>query len=336
MTTLRRTMLLLVVASVVVLVPTGADWQYLDDGSNQTVDWRAPGFDDASWTEGPAQLGYGGADEATVVGFGADDQAKFPTTYFRHTFIVDDASALTNFLVRLVRDDGAVVYLNRVEIFRSNLAEGGVLYDDFVTEAMGDIDETVSVFGFFIENYLGDGANVLAVEIHQADGSSSDLSFDLELLAGFEPGPPTIAITGPADGESLVEGDIDVTIDTQFEGGVVTGGEFFAGDTQIGETCAAPFTFPWRDVAVGDYTLTAHVQTSLGLEATSAPVGVSVTSESESLLIRLGDTWRYLDDGSDQGGAWRDAAFDDAGWKEKSGAIGLRFRRRDHRDRVRA
>ena len=308
-----------------VLVPTGADWKYLDDGSNQAVDWRAPGFDDGSWAEGPAQLGYGDADEATLVGYGSDDQSKFSTTYFRHAFTVDSASAHTNFLVRLVRDDGAVVYLNGVEIFRSNMAEGAVLYDDFSTAPVSGDDETASVSGFFTENYLADGLNVLAVEIHQADGPSSDLSFDLELLAGFEPGPPVIAITDPADGESLIEGNIDVTVDTQFEGGVVTSVEFFAGDTLIGESFTAPFTFPWRQVAVGDYTLTAHVQTSLGVDATSAPVNISVTSVPESAIIRLGDSWRYLDDGSDQGTAWRDAALDDAGWPEGEAQLGYGF-----------
>ena len=305
-----------------VLVPAGADWKYLDDGSNQAVDWRAPGFDDASWAEGPAQLGYGEADEATVVGFGSDDQAKFPTTYFRHAFTVDDASALTNFLVRLMLDDGAVVFLNGVEIFRSNMAVGEALYDDFATEAVGGDDEAAFVSEFFTENYLADGLNVLAVEVHQAEGLSSDLSFDLELLAGFEPGPPTIAITAPVDGESLVEGTIDVAVETQFDGGVVTSVEFFADETRIGESFTVPFTFPWTEVAAGDYALTAHAQTSLGLDATSAPVNVSVTSVSESTFIRLGDTWRYLDDGSDQGAAWRDPAFDDTSWPEGQAPLG--------------
>ena len=304
------------------LVATGADWRYLDDGSSQAVDWRAVGFDDMSWAEGPAPLGYGDADEATVVAFGPDDQAKFPTTYFRHTFGVDNASVLTNFLVRLVRDDGALVYLNGVEIFRSNMPDGDVSYDDFAVEAVGGDDEITFVSEFFTENYLVDGLNVLAVEIHQVDGASTDLGFDLELLVGIEPGPPTVAVTAPVDGESFVEGDIEVTVDTQFEGGAVTGVQFLAGDTLIGQTFAPPFTFPGRQVAVGDYTLTARATTSLGLDATSAPVSVSVTSVPESTFIRLGDTWRYLDDGSDQGTAWRDAGFDDAGWQEGEAQLG--------------
>ena len=46
------------------LVPAGAKWKYLDDGSDQGTWWRALEFDDRAWASGPAQLGYGDDDEA--------------------------------------------------------------------------------------------------------------------------------------------------------------------------------------------------------------------------------------------------------------------------------
>src|SRR5262245_38291188 len=46
-------------AATNVLVPAGASWKYLDDGSNQGTAWRAPNFNDSSWTSGFAQFGYG-------------------------------------------------------------------------------------------------------------------------------------------------------------------------------------------------------------------------------------------------------------------------------------
>ena len=55
-------------------VPMGATWKYLDNGSNQGTAWRAPAFGDAAWASGPAQLGYGDGDEATVINGG---QARF-------------------------------------------------------------------------------------------------------------------------------------------------------------------------------------------------------------------------------------------------------------------
>src|SRR5690242_7320643 len=34
------------------LIPAGAIWQFLDNGSNQGTAWRSVGFDDSAWKEG--------------------------------------------------------------------------------------------------------------------------------------------------------------------------------------------------------------------------------------------------------------------------------------------
>src|SRR5688572_103609 len=49
------------------LIPAGAIWKYLDNGSNQATAWRGTSFSDAAWVSGSAELGYGDGDEATVV-----------------------------------------------------------------------------------------------------------------------------------------------------------------------------------------------------------------------------------------------------------------------------
>ncbi|HTD67667.1 MAG TPA: Ig-like domain-containing protein, partial [Candidatus Limnocylindria bacterium] len=66
-------------------------WKYRDDGSDQGTAWRLPAFDDTAWASGPAELGYGDGDEATVVSFGPDPNNKFVTTYFRCAFMITDA-----------------------------------------------------------------------------------------------------------------------------------------------------------------------------------------------------------------------------------------------------
>src|SRR5467141_1189505 len=76
-----------------VLVPAGSVWKYLDNGSDQGTAWVAPSFDDSAWASGPAQLGYGDGDEATVVGFGPDPNNKYITTYFRRAFTVANPTA---------------------------------------------------------------------------------------------------------------------------------------------------------------------------------------------------------------------------------------------------
>ncbi|MFT5109717.1 MAG: hypothetical protein ACI9UA_005367, partial [Pseudoalteromonas tetraodonis] len=162
----------------VTYMTTGHEWNYLDDGSDQSTAWRATDFDDGGWASGPSQLGYGGDGEATLVGFGGDSQNKFATTYYRTTVDIPDPSVFLNFLLRVKYDDGAAVYINGVEQFRQNLAAGAG-FDNFASGTTADEaswkDSTLPTTA------LVAGINTIAVEIHQASGTSSDTRMDVTL-----------------------------------------------------------------------------------------------------------------------------------------------------------
>ncbi len=167
-----------------VFVPEGSTWKYLDDGSDQGNlgnAWQTEPLDSLNWASGPAELGYGDGDEATVVGYGPDPDNRYITTYFRTSFEVPDPS-LYNFLrISLLRDDGAVVYLNGDEVFRSNMPGGDIDYLTLASFAVaGSTEETI--FQSIVDaGGLATGTNTLAVEIHQQSATSSDISFDLEM-----------------------------------------------------------------------------------------------------------------------------------------------------------
>jgi hypothetical protein len=176
------------------LIAAGSVWKYLDDGSDQGSPWRSVSFNDSSWSSGPAQLGYGDGDEATTNSFGADASNKYVTTYYRHSFTLMDALAFTNLQLRLLRDDGAIVYFNGVEVFRSNLPTGAVSYVTFAQSSVAD-DGTFWIPVDLPARALRNGTNVVAVEVHQNAGNSSDLSFDLALVANF-PRVPALVTMG--------------------------------------------------------------------------------------------------------------------------------------------
>lgn len=169
-----------------VLVSAGSTWRYLDDGSNQGTAWRANGFADGTWASGNAQLGYGDGDEATVVKYGGNAAAKQITTYFRRTFSVSDPTLYSSLTLRILRDDGAVVYLNGSEVFRTNMPAGTIGHTTLASSAIAGADESTWTSAVISPSLLVPGANVVAVEVHQADPSSSDISFDLELLASAQ------------------------------------------------------------------------------------------------------------------------------------------------------
>ena len=146
---------------------------------------RRPDHDDSAWKEGEAPLGYGDP-VATAIGFGPDAWNKHPTTYFRRTFHGERPEEFSGLRVYLRRDDGAAVYINGVEVVRDNLPAGAG-YGDFGSSTAGDSEELR--YGRFpvAPDVLRAGTNVIAVEVHQFASSSSDVSFDLELLATTTP-----------------------------------------------------------------------------------------------------------------------------------------------------
>ncbi len=166
----------------------GATWKYLDDGSNQGSSWKETTYDDSLWSSGPAELGYGDGDEATTVGFGGVASNKYRTTYFRKTVDITTGDLYDSYSIKVMYDDGFALYVNGSEQNRTNLAAGAA-YDTFATDGA---PETYATFSFSPSAFV-DGDNVIAVEMHQVNASSSDMSFDLSLsgIAAVETETPT-------------------------------------------------------------------------------------------------------------------------------------------------
>ncbi|MDQ3368320.1 MAG: metallophosphoesterase [Myxococcota bacterium] len=165
------------VPTTTTFVPLGAVWKYLDNGTNQGTAWRAVAFADTSWASGAAELGYGD-DQATVVGYGPSSSQKYITTYFRKAFTVTGASTYASVTLRIERDDGAVVYVNGVEVARLGLPTGTIGHTTLATTAAPEnVFDTVTIPA----SRLVEGANVIAVELHQSSASSSDISLNVEL-----------------------------------------------------------------------------------------------------------------------------------------------------------
>lgn len=162
------------------LIPAGSNWKYLDNGSDQGDAWHGPAFNDGSWRSGKAQLGYGDGDEATTLN-GGPGTNRFITSYFRQTFTASKVSTITQLTLRLLRDDGAVVFLNDREVFRSNMPDGDITFQTYASTVVGNANETAFFEKAVDPSLLVEGNNIIAVEIHQANATSSDISFDLEL-----------------------------------------------------------------------------------------------------------------------------------------------------------
>ncbi|MEZ5304976.1 MAG: hypothetical protein R3F11_30665 [Verrucomicrobiales bacterium] len=160
------------------LVVSGAQWRYLDDGSTKAP----PGARMASMIRAGRLAGRSSATATMTkcpeVGF-VGGSNKNATTYFRHTFTVANPAQFSSLTLRLTYDDGAIAHSNGTEVALTSNMSSGMAFDEFSTvTARADNAVPPSIF---LRRASRRHDNVLAVEIHQGDGGSSDISMDAEL-----------------------------------------------------------------------------------------------------------------------------------------------------------
>jgi hypothetical protein len=178
----------------VTLLSFNSAWKYLDNGSDQGTAWRAPAFNDSGWSNGLAQLGYGDnpADETTFLRRTNSAGTTNITFYFRKTIQVNPAQFVA-LRMRLLRDDASVVYVNGGEVFRSPNLPAFPTAINYLTRASSTGENSIDTATLGTSGLLA-GNNVIAVEIHQESITSSDVSFDLELIGNLASGPPRLNI----------------------------------------------------------------------------------------------------------------------------------------------
>ena len=173
------------------IVATGQEWNYLDDGTQPASNWNTSAFDDSQWSSGPSQLGYGDGDEATVVSFGGDGSMKHITTYFRKQFTADlSASSLVSSMIRVRRDDGIAVYLNGEKVVHENLPDVTLISTTLASTVVGNANESQWIEFSIDPALLRNGTNLIAAEVHQVSPTSSDVTFDAELIISTQTASP--------------------------------------------------------------------------------------------------------------------------------------------------
>jgi hypothetical protein len=293
------------------LVRSGDVWSYNGTTTDPGTAWRQPGFNVASWPTGPSQLGWGGKGEATTV-------PVTGTQYYVKHFDVDDPSHYQQLLLRLVRDDGAAVYLNGVEVRRDNLPAGALTYNTRSSSAMTAPAERSWFESTVPGSLLVAGDNVIAVEVHQDTATNADSLFNLELVrqTPADTNPPTRpsvslgAVTASSIGLSW-SGSTD---DAGILGYVVRrNGAIVGWTTQTSFTdtgLAASTTYGYQVVAVD----------TAGNPSTTGSLAASTIATA--MLVQSGDVWKYRSTSTDAGTAWRQPGFDASAWASGPSQLG--------------
>jgi hypothetical protein len=244
--------------SKLVLVKSDDQWRYWDKGTNPGTAWTSLDYDDSKWKLGEAPLGSGGR-SATTVDVGPSDRRNI-TTYFRRAFDVADPGFYKNALLRLMRADGAVVYLNGKEVHRVNLAARAISISTTATRQVTGLERDVFFPVKIDPATLRQGKNVIAVEIHANSPQRDDIRFGLELFAnvagaGF---PPDVAFAAPADAAVFQTGEIvPVRVEGLSGDAKIASVSLYADGNLVGTAERAPYTFNWPVGPKGPHRLRA-------------------------------------------------------------------------------
>ena len=195
--------------STIQVIKTNDTWKYYDKGESAS-NWNASSFNDNTWSSGPAPLGYSMTGVKTTVGYGPDANNKYPTTYFRKTINLSATPTRNDiFQLNYQVDDGFVVYVNGKEAGRYNMPNGTITFNSFSTTYAGNTPLT----GTLDLSYalFKSGSNVIAVEIHNNQGSSSDQYWACELLTTVGADSGNTVITDPVISLSSNDNSISLT-----------------------------------------------------------------------------------------------------------------------------
>jgi uncharacterized repeat protein (TIGR01451 family) len=184
-----------------VKIPFASVWNYHTQNAapaNSPVgtDWKQPAYImPATWNTGAVPVNGAGkygysSGQATCLKSGQipictpASGSKYTAYYFRHTVsftALELATTFSGIQLNILRNDGIVVYINGIERFRNNMPGGGVTY---ATLASSNITPGASeaVTANLSTSVFTAGVNTIAVEVHLRSSTSSDMSFDMQVL----------------------------------------------------------------------------------------------------------------------------------------------------------
>lgn len=179
------------------LISKGSTWKYYDQGSLDNKKWSSTSYSTSSWNSGSAPLGYYTSDNNnsrgynTILDYGENANNKRPTYYFRSSFTLSAApTSNESFVLNYTVDDGMVVYINGTEAGRYLMPNGTISYNSYAsTYANNNPDNGTLTLP---SSLFKKGTNVIAIEVHNNNSTSTDIYFDAELQRIYATGDESI------------------------------------------------------------------------------------------------------------------------------------------------
>lgn len=311
-----------------VLLTISNQWRYDASGNDLGTSWREPAFDDSLWSSGLAGLGNDTSPNVapwlrTTLPLTRANGTRITTYYFRTRFTITNDFGNATLVGSNLLDDGAVYFLNGVEFHRQAMPLGSINVNSFATANSGGYPEGFIFTNVFPAHLVVTGENVLAVEVHQVDSSSSDIAFAMALAAVPPEVGPAVIRRNPVN-QFAVQGETAV-FSPEVGGTTPLNFQWFFNGTAIPHATNLFLTVSnVTEAEDGHYHL--QVSNQFNVE-TSSPARLRVFS-AEGLSTTVLDwtsTWAYHTGRVDLGISWRQTNYSDASWPVGSGVFANYF-----------
>ncbi|MGK0185527.1 MAG: hypothetical protein ACI9R3_001305 [Verrucomicrobiales bacterium] len=190
-------------------------WHYYAAKKDPASNWMNEDFDHSKWTSGQIGIGFGDGDDVTEI---KDMEKNFTRVYIRTTFEIENEDDLGSLGLAMRYDDAFIAYVNDKEVLRVGIDSGRGASAKGIESHEAAADKRV--FDYFslshVKNLLStDGPNTIAIEGHNDDLESSDLTLDPILIFNRDKSQPmpekyTELITQNAEWRYLAQKDADV------------------------------------------------------------------------------------------------------------------------------
>jgi hypothetical protein len=292
--TLWRALELVILLAVAVpvqgalLVPTNSPNWRLFKGRTEAATpidaWRFASFADTAFATSLAPFWYG---DVRPGGTQLTDMINTYSCFFlRTTFVVTNLADITSLQMHFYIDDGFVMWINGVEVYRYGVSDPLTIATLAVNQAVDPAVFEDATLPLPVSGYLVQGTNLLCVQVFNTTLASSDIGFDCQIRSvAPDLVPPTIASQSPAPG--TVNSLTSLTVNFSEE---VTGVDpsvlLINGSPATDVTGAgASYTFTFPRPSYGPVTITWSANQSIA-DLGIPPNGFDGTAP--------GSTWQYI------------------------------------------
>lgn len=211
----------------------GSPWRYMDSRAPGTG-WTEEDFHDNLWPVGTGQLGFGLGEQTKL-------KAGAVSYFFRKKIDFSETNEFNDVYMHLMHDDGAVVYINGKEVFRTEMMPTGTITHNTPARQSGnDVNQNEFYTYKISSDHFVTGVNTIAISVHNRSAGNTDLSFDCYLTPEF---------SYSQDGPYVFYHDDKIEVQEVTSAGLTS--NTYASKDEVQLTCSLPhmgksFSFPLK------------------------------------------------------------------------------------------